>query len=126
MDHQARALIDRYWAAAAQGDFDTMEDLYAEDAVQEWPQSGERVVGRANIMAINRNYPGLPVAKVRRVRGSRDFWVVEASLDYGGERYETVMVLELREGVIVHETDVFGATFPAPEWRSLWTEKLET
>src|SRR4029453_17524049 len=53
-------LIDQLWAMMEKQDWDVAIDFYAEDAVEEWPQSGERIRGRDNIMAINKNYPGFP------------------------------------------------------------------
>jgi ketosteroid isomerase-like protein len=124
MDDAGDEVVDRYWKAMADEDMQTAADLYNDDAIQEWPQSGERVVGRKNIMAINENYPGLPRVTIRRVVGSGDLRVSEVTLDYGGDRYEVVSILELRDGKIARETDYFAAPFEAPEWRSQWVEKM--
>ena len=70
MDDQNRKAIERYLQAAQDGDLSAMADAYHEDAVQEWPQSGERIVGRPNIMSVTANYPGLPKASVRRRKRS--------------------------------------------------------
>ncbi|MCA1833441.1 MAG: nuclear transport factor 2 family protein [Actinomycetota bacterium] len=118
-----RSIVEKFWGAVDSNDFAALGALYAEDAVQEWPQSGERVVGRANIIAINQSYPGLPVATVRRVTGSDDVWVSEVSLSYGRDRYECVSVFEVSGGMIVRETDYFAAPFEPPQWRSAWTER---
>ena len=124
-NQDVRSLINAYWQAAARGDFDAMAKCYAEDAVQEWPQSRERVVGRANIMAINRSYPGLPRATIHSIRGDgKGPWVTELTLDYGGDRYECVFIFEISGGVITRETDYFAAPFDAPAWRAQWTETL--
>jgi len=124
MDEPNRMVVDRYWQAIRSSDMDALADVYAPDAVQEWPQSGERIVGRANILAINENYPALPQATPRRVVGSGDLWIAEVTLEYGGERYEAVSILEMRDAKIVKETDYFGACFEAPEWRAQWVERM--
>jgi len=122
-EDEVRSFVDRYWVAEGGADLDALAAMYSEDAVQEWPQSGERVVGRDNIMAITGSYPGLPKATVRRIRGSGDGpWVVELTLDYGGERYESANILEFSNGVIVRETDYFATPFDPPAWRAQWTE----
>lgn len=121
-EKDVRAFVERSWAAESV-DFDAMGAAYAEDAVQEWPQSGERVIGRDNIMAINKSYPGLPKATIKDVRGHGDGpWVAEMTLDYGGERYECVSILEFSGKVIVHETDYFATPFDPPAWRAQWTD----
>ena len=113
-------LADRYLRALSDQDFGTLRELYAEDAVQEWPQSCERIVGLDNIMAINENYPGMPKATMRRTVVRGDLVITESSLDYGGSSgvYQAVSILQLRDGRIARETDYFGAPFPAPDWRA--------
>ena len=118
-----RATIDVYLKAFESKDMRLLDQVYTDDAVQEWPQSGERIVGKANIRAINENYPGLPNATIRRVSGSGDVWTVETVLDYGGEIYNAVSVLEFRKGRVARQTDYFASPFPPPEWRSQWVER---
>jgi ketosteroid isomerase-like protein len=48
-DHQVRAALDHHWAASDADDFDAEHDIYREDAVLEYPRSGERIRGRRNI-----------------------------------------------------------------------------
>ena len=124
MDDQNRKAIERYLQAAQDGDLSAMADAYHEDAVQEWPQSGERIVGRPNIMSVTANYPGLPKASVRRIVGSGDLWITEITLDYGGARYQAVSILEMRDGKIARETDYFAEPFDAPPWRAQWVERM--
>jgi hypothetical protein len=82
--------------------------------------------GKANIMAINRNYPGFPNLKFKQLRGSGDVWIGEAELDYHGRRVYFASIWELRDGKIVHETDYFGEPFDPPSWRAQWVERPET
>lgn len=124
MEEENRTVVERYWQAIRDGDMTAAAEVYTDDAVQEWPQSGERIVGRVNIMAINESYPGLPKATIRRIVGSGDLWVSEVTLDYGGDRYEAVSILEMRDGKIARETDYFAAPFEAPEWRAKWVERM--
>jgi hypothetical protein len=44
MDHDAktRARIEQHWQAPESGDVDTEHAIYAEDAILDYPQSGER------------------------------------------------------------------------------------
>jgi hypothetical protein len=48
-DQQIRPALDRHWAASDANDFETEHRIYHEDAVLEYPQSGERTRGRRNI-----------------------------------------------------------------------------
>ena len=102
-----------------------MDAVFHEDAVMEWPQSGERIVGGDNRRGVYRSFPQLPKITPRRIVGEGDVWVAEATLDYGdGAEYQTVFVFELRDGRIAKETAYWSQPFPAPEWRSAWVERM--
>jgi hypothetical protein len=117
-------VTERLWEALNDQDVDLTGELYHEDCVIEWPQSGERIAGRDNIMAINRNYPGLPKATLRNNLAAGDWVISEATLDYDGEVFNAVSIYEIRDGKILKETDYFASPFEAPEWRSQWVEKM--
>lgn len=125
-DHENQELIERYWEALVARDFDTVYELRSEDFVEGWPQSGERIMGRDNARAVDERYPGWPQIQTRRIIGSGDLWVVEATLVYGdAEVYQGVAVIELREGEVAAETSYWGAPFEAAEWRAQWVERFE-
>jgi ketosteroid isomerase-like protein len=119
-----RATLEKVFDALQRQDMGGYTEAYAEDAVQEWPQSGERIVGRDNIKAVNDNYPGFPKSEQRRLIGSGDLWIGELTLNYDGDIQHGISVFEMRDGKIVRETDYFGAPWEAPEWRSQWVEKM--
>src|SRR5262249_38057449 len=48
-DREIRTALDRHWAASDANDFEEEHRIYREDAVLEYPQSGERVRGRLQI-----------------------------------------------------------------------------
>jgi ketosteroid isomerase-like protein len=119
-------LIERHYDGLLAGDEAAFTALVHPDFVQEWPQSGERVRGQEACLAIARNYPGGPPRiTVGRISGEGDHWVVEGTSRYpDGSDYRLVAILDLRDGKIVHETDYFGPSYPAPEWRRQWVEPL--
>ena len=105
-------------------------EMAAEDMVQEWPQSGERISGRDNIAAVNENYPAgsgtSPKASLRRIVEPGQAWVIESVIDYGdGVPVSAVSIIETKDGKIVRQTDYFANPFDAPAWRSQWVEKME-
>ena len=62
-DQEIRAALDQHWAASDANDFETEHRIYHEDAVLEYPQSGERTRGRRNIQnyaLVSRAKSGLP------------------------------------------------------------------
>ena len=118
--------IAEHYQGLIAGDEAAYTALVHEDFVQEWPQTGERVRGKAACLNIARNYPGgPPQMTMDRVSGEGDHWVVEATSRYpDGTDYRVVAVLELRDGKAVRETDYFGPSYPAPEWRRQWVEPI--
>jgi hypothetical protein len=96
-------------------------DMYDDDAVLEFPQSGERFEGVANFREWRSRYPGPVSFDVRRVRGEGDIWVAEMTVTYdGGAPSYGIDVLEIRNGRIARETVYVGEPFEAPEWRARW------
>jgi hypothetical protein len=96
-------------------------DMYADDAVLEFPQSGERFEGVANIREWRSRYPGSVTYDIRRIRGADDYWAVELTVSYdAGEPRYGVDLLEIRDGKFVRETIYVGEPFDAPEWRAQW------
>jgi hypothetical protein len=121
VDEQVRAAILRSIEAAGKGDAEASHEIYAEDAVLEFPQSGERFVGKRNFLEWRRIYPGEVEFVVRSLRGSGDLWVRELSVRYDrGEWQYGVAILEFRDQLVVHETIYVTAGWPAPEWRARW------
>jgi ketosteroid isomerase-like protein len=118
--HALEQLLD----AVHEQQFDAAEKLYHEDAVVEWPQSGERIKGKNNIRAVNDNYPGFPKTKVSNIRVAGDLGIAEAELDYDGKIYRGVSIVEFEDGKIRKQTDYFSEPFEAPEWRTKWVEKI--
>jgi hypothetical protein len=104
-------------------------DLQADDFVQDWPQSGERIRGRDNAKAINDNYPQMtgsnPRLSLRRLTGEGSHWVIEGTIDYGdGTPVSYVGIAELRDGKLARMTEYFANPFEAPAWRSQWVEPI--
>jgi ketosteroid isomerase-like protein len=125
-EQDAGGLAQALWEAMEAGDWEAARSYMHDDYVQEWPQSGERIVGRDNAIAINQNFPGgLPTMKFRRSVAADDLAVLEVDLTYAdGSRYLGVSVVEFRDGKVARETDYFGQPFPAPEWRAQWVERM--
>jgi ketosteroid isomerase-like protein len=106
---------------------DGMDEVFHEDAVMDWPQSGERVVGGDARRSVYRAFPALPTITTRRIVGSGDLWVAEATLDYGeGAAYASVFIFELRDGKIARETAYWAEPFEAPDWRAAWVERADS
>ena len=114
-DCEIRAALDLHWAASDANDFEVEHQIYREDAVLEYPQSGERIRGRRNIQASRFAQPNMKRFTVRRILGAGDPWVTEFILAYDGQPSYTVSIMEFRDGQVMRETQYFADPFePGP------------
>jgi hypothetical protein len=110
-DRTMRAALVRHWDASDASDFELEHEIYREDAVLEYPQSGERIRGRHNIRESRTVQPNKKRFTVRRIIGSGDLWVTEFVLTYDGVPSYSVSIMEFREGLVANETQYFGDRF---------------
>ena len=74
-DREIRAALDRHWAASDANDFAVEHEIYREDAVLHYPQSGERIRGRGKIQESRAVQPSEKRFAVQRIIGDGDLWV---------------------------------------------------
>ena len=114
-DDEIRAALDRHWAASDANDFEAEHEIYLEDAVLDYPQSGERIRGRRQIQMSRAAQPNVKRFTVRRIVGAGELWVSEFVLTYDGRPSYTVSIMEFAGGKVAHETQYFGDPFaPGP------------
>lgn len=141
-----RTVVERYARAVQDKDLDAMAALVTDDFVDEMPQSGERVRGRANVLAYTGSYPGgvgtvdptstrlvgsedrwvlTPMFAPLRIEGSGDVYTYVGTVTYSnGETWQMIQIVELRQGKISKTTSWFAAPFEAPEWRAPFVERF--
>lgn len=121
---ETRAALNRHWAASDASDFETEHDLYLEDAVLEYPQSGERIRGRRNIQLSRTSQPSKKRFAVRRIIGSGDLWITEFILTYDGKPSYTVSIMEFSGDKVARETQYFADPFEPGLSRAQWVERM--
>ena len=126
MDHDAstRGRIGQHWTASESGDADTEHAIYADDAILDYPQSGERFRGRATIQAQRGGHPAERHFRVLRIRGGGDLWVSECVITYDGAPTYSVSVMEFAADQVTHETQYFADPFPAAASRAALAERI--
>jgi SnoaL-like domain len=124
-DQEIRAALDRHWAASDVNDFETEHSIYHEDAVLEYPQSGERIRGRRNIQITRTQQPSKKRFVVQRIVGRGELWVTEYILTYDGKPSYTVSIMEFRGEKVARETQFFADPFEPAAWRAQWVERMD-
>jgi hypothetical protein len=124
-DQEIRAALDEHWAASDANDFEREHSLYHEDAVLEYPQSGERIRGRSSIQISRSRQPNKKRFSVRRILGSGSLWISEFVLTYDGKPSYTVSIMEFRDEKVARETQYFCDPFAPGASRAQWVERMD-
>jgi hypothetical protein len=125
-EEQIREALKTHWHASGIGDADAEHAIYADDVICDYPQSGERILGRSNLQALRSHHPGKPSGfDVKRILGIGDLWITEYTITYQGQSAYTVSIMEFHKGKVIHETQYFADPFAAPAWRHQWVGKIE-
>lgn len=142
-----REIVDRFIHAMSRNDIDLADQCLADDMVEDFPQSGERIRGRVNRRAVLENYPGraerefgpgkigtvvgddqwvmTPAMSLVRISGSGERFTATGQITYpNGETWHIIQLLELRGGKIVRMTTYLAAPFEAAAWRAQWVERM--
>src|SRR6058998_2327757 len=94
-EEQIREALNTHWHASAAGDANTEHDIYDDDAVCDYPQSGERILGRSNLQALRSHHPDKPSGfNVKRILGKGDTWITEYTITNRGRPAYTVSIME--------------------------------
>jgi hypothetical protein len=123
-DDDVRAALEQHWTASDAGDFEAEHRIYADRAVLDYPQSGERIRGRASIRAARKAQPDRKRFTVRRITGTAGLWISELVLSYDERPFHVVSIMEFENGRVVRETQYFGAPFEPGASRAQWVEPI--
>ena len=123
-DDDIRAALLRHWAASDANDFALEHAIYDERAVLDYPQSGERLRGRAGIQASRMAQPDAKRFAVRHVQGSGGLWISELVVRYGERTFHVVSIMEFEGDRVMHETQYFAEPFAPGASRARWVEPI--
>ncbi|AMW18900.1 nuclear transport factor 2 family protein [Mycobacteroides chelonae] len=123
-DTDPRDALEAHWAASDANDFDAEHRVYRDDAVLEYPQSGERIRGRANIQASREAQPNAKRFTVQRITGIGDLWISELVSTYDGRPFHVVSIMEFEDNEVTRETQYFAEPFAPGPSRAQWVEPV--
>src|SRR3984885_14122139 len=124
-DDDLQDALRRHWTASDANDFATEHQIYRDDAILDYPQSGERIRSRHNIQASRAAQPNTKRFTVRRIVGSGELWVTQFILTYDGRPSYTVSIMEFRGDKVARERQYFTDPFVASAFRAQWVERRE-
>jgi len=123
-DDRIRTAIEQHWRASERGDSVVEHEIYAVDAILDYPQSGERFQGRTTIAAQRGGHPASRHFELLRIVGAELVWVSECIITYDGVPTYSVSVMEFVDEHVRHETQYFADTFQAPAWREALSQPI--
>jgi ketosteroid isomerase-like protein len=121
------SVVRELWDRIQARDWAGVGELLAEDAVVEWPVSGERIVGRDNYVSINAQYPEGWSIHVLRIVADGEMVVSEVDVPHVdmGE-FRVVSFWIVRDGLIAQGREYWttpGAD-EAPQWRAQYVQRM--
>jgi len=142
-----KGLVRRFLEIMDTREYKALGEVLHPEFVIEWPQSGERVRGVKNALAVFANYPGglgegfapdrtevlgaepryvmTPTFNVIRLEGTGDTITAYTKTRYpDGTDWYVVSLVTVRDGAIVKQVSFFAPVYPAPAWRAAWVEPL--
>ena len=124
-DDDVRAALQRHWEASDADESEAEHEIYAEQAVLDYPQSGERIRGRERIRSSRAAQPDPKRFTVRRLFGGGDLWVTELVMTYGDRPFHVVSIMEFEGAKVLHETQYFSEAFEPGPSRARWVEAMD-
>jgi ketosteroid isomerase-like protein len=127
MAQESKQVVESFWAAMQTNDFKRAGELLHEEYSLEWPQSGERIRGRANFVAVNENYPahGRWEFTVHRIFAEGNEVVSDVGVTDGVITGRVITFSTIRDGRILRQTEFWPDPFEPAAWRAQWVEKIE-
>ncbi|PWK71976.1 ketosteroid isomerase-like protein [Streptomyces sp. CG 926] len=121
-------VVAQLWERIEARDWNGVAELIAEDAVIEWPVSGERIVGRANFIAVNSDdgYADERSVELLRILADGNLVVTEVEIPQDHVVYRAVSLWTVRDGEVVGAREYWTSPGqdPAPRWRAGYVEPL--
>ena len=126
MNQNSKRVVEQFWEAMQSNDFRAAGEFLHEEYVLEWPQSGERVRGRQNFVAINQKYPAHRRWEftIHRILAEGDEVVSDVDVTDGVIRGRVITFSKIQDGKIVHQTEFWPDPFEPALWRAQWVEKV--
>ncbi|MER7777112.1 nuclear transport factor 2 family protein [Streptomyces sp. NPDC096191] len=123
------AVVQEFWARMQARDWVGLGALLADDLVVEWPVSAERIVGRADFVAVNAEYPEGWSIHVMRVVADGDGETVVSEVEVPHDTmgvHRVVSLWTVRDGRITGGREYWTelGSDPSPQWRAEFVRPL--
>jgi len=127
MNKTAAEIIEEFYQRMNTNDFHSAGELLNDNFVLEWPQSKERIRGRANFIAVNEEYPayGRWSFTINRIVGNELEAASDVSISDGVQAARAITFSTIRLGKIIQQTEYRPESYAAPENRKHLVERMD-
>ena len=114
-------MVERFWAAMQRNDWPAAAAVFVDEIQIDWPCSGERIVGRADFVAIQERYPtttGRWDFDVHRLVGDGRTVASEVTVTDGVQTARVVAFSDVVDGQIVRQVEYWPMAYEPPADRT--------
>ena len=124
---EKRRVIEQFYAAMNTNDFRAAGEWLHADYILEWPQSGERVRGKENFIAINQNYPAAGPWRftIQQLVADEMGVASDVVVTDGAVTARAITFSEIRDGKIYRQTEYWPDPFDPVADRAQWVEPMD-
>jgi len=115
-------LVRALWESFEARDFKSAAELLHDDFTCDWPQTRERIRGRNNFIALNKNYPGDWHIRIIRIVTEGNQVASEVHVAIDGRLEPAASFFEMRDGKLWRLTEYWPDSYEPPTWRKQWVE----
>jgi ketosteroid isomerase-like protein len=125
---QPKRIVERFWMAMQSNDFKAAGLVLHDDFILDWPQSGERIRGRSNFVAVNENYPthGRWEFTLHRLLADGNEVVSDVEVTDGVLRGRAITFSTIQDGRIRSQVEFWPDPYEPADWRKDWVERIDT
>ena len=123
----SKQIVENFWTIMETNDFYAAAQLLHDDYILEWPQSGERIVGRDNFAAINTKYPaeGKWHFTINHILAEGDMVVTDVTVANDKTTDRVLTFSSIRDEKVWKQVEFWPEPFEAPAWRAQWVETMK-
>ena len=127
MSMTAVEVVQRFWALMASNNFKSVGAVLSDEYMLDWPQSNERIRGRANFARMNEEYPahGRWRFAVNRIVGNAYEAVSDVSVTDGVQKARVISFFTVKDEKIVWQVEFWPESYEAPQNRKHLVERIE-
>jgi limonene-1,2-epoxide hydrolase len=120
-------VVEQFWAAMQRNDWAAAAEHLVEDIWVDWPCSGERIVGRANYVAVQEGYPsstGRWTFDIHRLLLDSPTVVSEVTVSDGVQSARVIAFSEVVGDQIVRQVEYWPTAYEPPADRAHLVQRI--